>query len=125
MPAESPTETAGLTTEDRGLARPAGAVPAGNDIAARATAKVEQVVSLVRDKTVNPVSRGVQYLILGLLSLAVLALVAVLFAIFALRVLDNEIPPFTHRIWASYLVLAGIFWLAGAFLSRRRRPHKK
>ena len=124
MSAESPTETAGLTTEE-GLARPTAAPPPGNDIAAKATAKVDELVSLLRDKTVRPVSKGVRYLILGLLSLAVLSLVAVLFSIFGLRLLDNEIPAFTHRVWASYLVLAGIFWLAGAFLSRRRHPRKK
>ena len=125
MSAESPTETAAIPAPGDGLARAAGGAQPGNDIAAKATAKFEQVVSLVRDKTVTPVSKGVRYLIFGLLALVVLILVAILFAIFGLRLLDNEIHPFTHRIWASYLVLAGIFWLAGAFFSRRRHPRKR
>lgn len=119
MSARPPSDTAemaGLPTG--GSEGPAG----GPDIATKAAGKVETLVSLVRDKTVVPVGKAVRFLVFGLLAASVLGLLAVLFAIFGLRVLDNEVHPFTHRVWASYLVLAGIFWLTGAFLSRRRHP---
>lgn len=125
MSVETSAETTGaLPVDEPTLREPAGPAGDGNDLAAKATAKVDEVVSVVRDKTVRPVSQAVRYLIFGLLALAVLGLLGVLFALFGLRVLDNEVPVFTHRVWASYLVLAGIFWLAGAFLSRKRHPRK-
>ena len=97
-------------------------VSVGGDWAAQVTHKVEDVVSLVRDKTVRPIATAVRYLLFGLLALSVGALVAVLFAVFALRVLDTEVPIFRTRVWASYLVVAGIFWAVGLLLSRKRHP---
>ncbi|HLI43159.1 MAG TPA: hypothetical protein VKU92_01660 [Acidimicrobiales bacterium] len=92
-----------------------------HDWAVATTRKVEEVVSLVRDKTVRPVVRAVRYLIFGLVALFIGTTVAVLFAIFAIRVLTTEVPVFTTRVWASYFVVAGIFWLAALFLSRKSR----
>lgn len=116
--------TAGLPTGE-GLRRPGvatpGALTIGNDWAATLTHKVEQGVSLVRDKTVRPVATAVRYLVFGLLAAFVGATMAVLFAIFAIRVLTTEVPVFHTRVWASYFVVAGIFWLAGLLLSRKRR----
>lgn len=111
-----------MQRSEPGAAIPPEAAPPGGDWASHATDKVEQVVSLVRDKTLGPVAKAVRFLIFGLLAVAVGGLLAVLFSIFALRVLDSEVPVFHSRVWASYLVLAGIFWLAGAFLSRKRHP---
>jgi hypothetical protein len=125
MSAESSAETTGvLPVDEPTLREQAGPGSQANDLAAKATAKVDEMVSLLRDKTVNPVSTAVRYLIFGLLAFGVLGLLAVLFAVFGLRLLDNEVPVFTHRVWASYLVLAGIFWLTGAFLSHKRHPRK-
>ncbi len=86
----------------------------------QATRKVEDLVSIIRDKTVRPVSQTVRYLLFGLLAIFVSVVMAVLFAIFAIRVLDTEVPVFRTRVWASYLVVAGIFWLGGLLLSRKR-----
>ncbi len=86
----------------------------------QATRKVEDLVSIIRDKTVRPVSQAVRYLLFGLLAIFVSVVMAVLFAIFAIRVLDTEVPVFRTRVWASYLVVAGIFWLGGLLLSRKR-----
>jgi hypothetical protein len=99
---------------------PPNAITLGDDWAGQLTHKVEEVVALVRDKTVTPVAKAVKYLIFGVLALFVGAAAAVLFAVFAIRVLDSEVPVFRTRVWASYLVVAGIFWLAGMLLSRRR-----
>jgi hypothetical protein len=91
-----------------------------NDWASWATTKVELVVSLIRDRTVTPVIRAVRFVIFGLLALGIGALLSVLVAVGAIRVLDNYL--FHQRVWASYLVIGGIFSVAGLFLSRMRRP---
>jgi hypothetical protein len=91
-----------------------------DDWASTATAKVEQVVSLIRDRTVTPVIRAVRFIIFGLLALAIGALLSVLIAIGSVRVLDNYL--FHRKVWASYLVIGGIFSVAGLFLSRMRQP---
>jgi hypothetical protein len=91
-----------------------------NDWAALATAKVEGVVSLIRDRTVTPVLRIVRYAIFGLLAVCISGLLGVLLAVGAVRVLDNYL--FHQRVWASYLVIGGIFAVIGLFLSRMRHP---
>jgi undecaprenyl pyrophosphate phosphatase UppP len=92
----------------------------GNDWAAVATAKVESVVSVIRDRTVTPVQRIVRYAIFGLLAIFIATLLAVLVGIGAVRVLDNYL--FHWRVWASYLVIGGIFSAIGLLLSRMRHP---
>jgi len=91
-----------------------------DDWASFVTAKLEAVVSLVRDRTVVPITKGVQYAIFGLVAIAVGTLLAVFFAVGLIRVLDAEV--FHRRVWASYLVLAGIFAVSGLLLSRMRHP---
>jgi hypothetical protein len=90
----------------------------GNDWAAQVTAKVEEVVALVRDRTLTPAVKIVRFVILGLIAVFIGGLIAVLFAVGAVRVLDTEV--FHRRVWASYLVIGGIFSLAGLLLSRMR-----
>lgn len=114
MPSETTTDPASGAT--------GGGPTLSGDWAGQVTGKVEDVVSIIRDKTVRPVERGVQYLVFALLAGFVGLLVLCLFAIFALRVLDTEVPVFRSRVWASYLVLAGIFWIGGLLLSKMRRP---
>ncbi|MFZ0172260.1 MAG: hypothetical protein WAL04_11315 [Acidimicrobiales bacterium] len=92
----------------------------GRDWASVATAKVEEVVSLIRDRTVTPVLRAVRYVIFGLLAVFIATLLAVLLATGAVRVLDNYL--FHRRVWASYLVVGGIFSGLGLFFSRMRHP---
>ncbi|MGH9293542.1 MAG: hypothetical protein ACRDZ6_12355 [Acidimicrobiales bacterium] len=89
------------------------------DWAAQATRKVGDLVSLVRDRTVRPASKLVSYLLLGLLGAFVGATVAVLFAVGFVRLLDTEI--FHRRVWASYLIVGGIFSMSGLFITRMRR----
>jgi len=92
---------------------------APDDWAHQLTVKVDEVVSIVRDKTVLPVSRIVKYLILALLAAGVGVLLAVLFSVGIIRVLDTEV--FHKRVWASYLIVGGIFSLGGLLLSTKRR----
>lgn len=99
-----------------------GDARADGDLAAQLTGKVEAAVSLIRDKTVSPVAKAVRYLIFGLLAAFIGITIAVLFAIFSIRVLTTEVPVFHTRVWASWLIVAGIFWLGGLLLSLKRRP---
>lgn len=94
--------------------------PALNDFASLATAKVEELVSVIRDRTVTPVLRAVRFAIFALLALSIGALLAILLAIGAVRLLDDYL--FHWRVWASYLVVGGIFSALGLFLSRMRHP---
>jgi hypothetical protein len=90
----------------------------GNDWAAQVTAKVEELVALVRDRTLTPVVKIVRVVILGLIAVFIGGTTAVLLGVGVIRVLDTEV--FHRRVWASYLVVGGIFFLAGLLLSRMR-----
>jgi hypothetical protein len=107
-------------SSDSGVGGSSGGGASGNDWAAVATAKVESVVSIIRDRTVTPVQRAVRYAIFGLLAAFIATLLAVLVGIGAVRVLDNYV--FHWRVWASYLVIGGIFAAIGLLLSRMRHP---
>jgi len=96
------------------------AASSGNDWAKVLTEKVEAVVSLIRDRTVTPVFKAVRFIIFGLIALAIGTVLAVVFGVLAVRVLDDYL--FHSRVWASYLVLAGIFAALGLFFSWRRHP---
>jgi hypothetical protein len=72
---------------------------------------LEQAVGLVRDKTVVPAQKASRAVVFGLL-VAFFVLVAVfMLAIALFRVLVI----LTGEIWAAYLILGGIFVIAGAF----------
>ena len=93
----------------------------GRDWASVATAKVEEVVSLIRDRTVTPVLRAVRYVIFGLLAVFIATLLAVLLATGAVPG-ARQLPLPTAAVWASYLVVGGIFSGLGLFFSRMRHP---
>lgn len=125
MAPDSPPETveqpaAGAPTTPLGPAQE----PPAADWASEAVGKVEDLVSVVRDKAVTPVTSAARYVALAFVALAVGGLATALFAIFALRVLDTEVPAFHGRVWASYLVLGGIFAGLAVLFTRMRRPRK-
>jgi len=88
------------------------------DWASQLTEKVGQVVELIRDRTVRPVQTFVRAAIFGVLAFFVVIFVLVAFAIGLIRLLNNEV--FDQRVWASYLLVGGIFVVIGAFISRMR-----
>jgi hypothetical protein len=94
----------------------------GEDWAAQLTGRVEHVVEIVRDKTVRPVRTVVRGAIFGTIALALLLVVGTLIAVGVLRLLDDEL--FHRRVWASYLMLGGIFAVAGALLSTVRHSRR-
>jgi CHASE2 domain-containing sensor protein len=89
-----------------------------DDWAAQLTDKVGQVVELIRDRTVKPVQKFVSAAIFGLLAISVVIFVIVAFVIGVVRLLNNEV--FDQRVWASYLLIGGIFVVAGTLISRMR-----
>ena len=89
-----------------------------DDWAAQLTEKVGQLVGILRDHTVRPVQRLVRAVIFGALAFAVIVFVIVALVIGVIRLLNNE--AFDQRVWASYLLIGGIFVVAGALISRMR-----
>lgn len=85
-------------------------------------------VGLVRDKTTKPVvtiARAVVFGIIGAvggLTVALLALIALVRGV--VSILEW---PFTHptAVWATYLVLGGIFCLVGTLLMAKRQSKEK
>jgi ABC-type multidrug transport system permease subunit len=100
-------------------ANESGTTPS-DDWASLFVSKVETGVSLIRDRTVTPVVRVVRYIIFGLVALIIAILLGVLFAVVLVRVLDNY--AFRRHVWASYLVVSGIFAAFGLLCSRMRHP---
>ncbi len=72
---------------------------------------LENVVAAVRDKTVVPAQKATKAVVFGLLVAFFGLTAAFMLAIALFRVL----VVLTGEVWASYLILGGIFVLAGAF----------
>ncbi|MGZ6888311.1 MAG: hypothetical protein ACXVJA_19070 [Acidimicrobiia bacterium] len=76
---------------------------------------VEKAVVLVRDKTVVPAQQGARVVVYAFLT-AFFALTAfMLVVILGFRVLVIFVP-----VWAAWLIIGGIFVLAGLFCWSRR-----
>lgn len=84
----------------------------------RALDAIDTVVATVNDKGVRPailIARGVVFgVIIGVTTLAALVLLSV-----GLIRLGTDYL-FDHKVWISYLVLGGLFSVAGAFAYSRR-----
>jgi hypothetical protein len=101
----------------------AAASPAASrDWAAEAAARVEGLVEVLRDRSVRPVTKIVQFLIFGFVATFLLLTMLVLISVALVRVLDVFV--FGGRVWASDLLVGGIFALAGLFLIARRQGAK-
>ena len=104
------------------MARTDEVVAAGSDestdFAAKAAARVEGFVEVLRSRSVRPVFNGVNYTIFGLAATFLLVLVLVMLPVAAVRLLDVFV--FGGRVWASDALVGGIFALGGLFLLSRR-----
>lgn len=89
------------------------------DFAAEAAARVEGLVEVLRDRSVRPVTRIVQFMIFGFVAVFLLLTMLVLVSVALVRVLDVYV--FGGRVWASDALVGGIFALAGLFLIARRQ----
>ena len=92
-----------------------------SDWPVQAADAIEQAVATVRDRTVTParaVAKGVVY---GLLVGILVATAAIFVAIMLFRLL-TYIP---GGVWVAYLILGGIFVIAGMFCWLQRNKQSK
>jgi hypothetical protein len=84
--------------------------------------RIEEVVATVRDKTVVPAQNVTKALVYGLLTTFFVVSALTLFSIAVFRALEAYLP---GKVYWAYLVLGGIFVLAGAFCWARRTAKPK
>ncbi len=77
---------------------------------------LERVVRVVRDKTVVPAQKATKAVVYGLLAAFLVVTASFMLALAIFRVL----VVLTGDVWLAYLVLGGIFVIAGGFLWTRR-----
>ena len=82
---------------------------------------LENVIATVRDKTVVPAQKATKAVVFGLLVAFFVATAVFMLAIALFRVL----VVITGEVWASYLILGGIFVIAGTFCWAQRSPRSK
>jgi len=88
------------------------------DWAAQATDTVEQVVELIRDRTVVPAKSASRAIVFGLLTAFFISTAVVLVVIAFFR----GVFIITGRVWGAYFIVGGILILAGAFCWVMRSP---
>jgi len=88
------------------------------DWTTQAADAIESAVAAVRDKTVVPARKATKAVVFGLLAFffVLTALVMLLVGVFRVLVV------ITGEVWASYLILGGIFVIGGAFCWAKRAP---
>lgn len=91
-----------------------------SDWTTQAADTIEKGVVLVRDKTVVPAQRGARAAVYGFLAAFFVLTAGILGAILIFRLLNIGLP-----VWASWLVLGGIFVVAGTFCWTRRTPTER
>ncbi|MFI5054673.1 MAG: hypothetical protein ACHQDE_09950 [Acidimicrobiia bacterium] len=82
---------------------------------------LENVIATVRDKTVVPAQKATRAVVFGLLVAFFVGTAVFMLAIALFRLL----VVLTGEVWASYLILGGIFIIAGAFCWTLRAPRSK
>jgi len=98
----------------------------GEDWAASTADAIERAVQSVRAKTADPLERVVRLVVFGLLAGIVGLAIAVLLAVAALRALVGLIDVLWQpEVRLAYLILGGIFVLAGAFVWTLRSPRNE
>ncbi len=97
---------------------------AADDWPARASSAVVHYVGTVRDKTTGPAltaSRYVVYLVASGLISVVIAILALVLAVRVMVTATGYVPGVEPgETWLAYLILGGIFMLAGVFLWRKK-----
>ena len=103
-------------TESRGLPpfMTAAAADAASDLPRKATDAVTALVDLIHDKAVRPIVLVARIAVYGALIAILLLMVLVFVCIGLLRLLD--VYAFGHRVWLSYLLVGGVFAVAGLWL---------
>ena len=76
---------------------------------------IEKTVVAIRDRTVEPATRGANYVIYGVFAACCVLTALLLLTIVLFRVLTYAMP-----VWAAWMLLGGIFVVGGLFLWTRR-----
>jgi tetrahydromethanopterin S-methyltransferase subunit G len=90
---------------------------------ARLADTVEEVVTTVHDRAVRPLLLVARGLVYGIVVGAMALVLAVLLSVALIRLLD--VYAFSHRVWASYLVVGGAFSLLGLVALSLGRPRRR
>jgi hypothetical protein len=123
--ADERTEAGGVTATHSLNAPTATHAPASptaassRDWADQAVDLVEQAVSTVRDKAVEPAERATSAVVFGLLAAFFVLPAAVLLLIGLFRLVDNYLP---GEVWSAWLLFGGIFVIVGGFFWAKRHP---
>lgn len=99
------------------------ASPPEPDWAQRATGALEDLVGLVRDRSVRPILATIWLAMLSVVAGALLVVVLVTLVTGLSRLLDNLV--FSGRVWATDLLIGGIFAGGGTFLFRLARKEQE
>lgn len=97
--------------------------PPSESVADQLTFWLHNLVDLLRANTIRPLEILVRSLIVvAFVSVASLLLLGALF-IGLFRLIDAEV--FTHQVWATYALFAGLFLIIGAIALKLARPISK
>lgn len=86
---------------------------------------IERVVGQVRDRTTRPVILAARAVVFGLLAAIVGLFALVMLIIGLIRGIEAILEwPFSHEtaVWLGYVIVGGLFCLAGAFCMAKRNP---
>lgn len=93
--------------------------------ASRTVDAIDRVVALVRDRTTRPLVTIVRALIFGSMAIVGAIFVVIVLVIGGIRALNSLLDIWWSRdtaVWASYLIIGGVFCVIGMLLMRRRHP---
>lgn len=96
------------------------------DWATKTVGVIDRWVGLVRDRTTRPLIAAVRGIVFGVLILTGVVLVAVLGLIGSTRGLQAALDAGLSRdaaVWASYLIIGGVLFLAGLVVARKQRSN--
>jgi hypothetical protein len=95
---------------------PATRAPAGfvADLPARATDRVDQLVELLRDRSVRPLTLATRAIVFGIIVFAASVVTVTLLTITLVRILT--VYAFDGRVWLADLVVGLLFVTAGILL---------
>ena len=93
--------------------------------ASRTVDSIDRIVAFVRDRTTRPAVAIVRGLIFGSMALVGAVFVVIVLVVGGIRALHSLLDIWWSRdpaVWASYLIISGVFCVIGMLLMRRRHP---
>ena len=91
----------------------------GQDWPAQIADTAARLVEQVRDKTTRPAITAARAVVFGLVALSIGVVAVFLLLIGTIRMVNGYLP---GKVWTTYLLLGGIFTVAGALLFRSANP---